>query len=194
MDRSLLMRSLQLALIVLATAIRTQPATAAEDVSEQLDLCIACHGAEGIPDDPAIPIIWGQEYYYIYVQLRDYQAGRRANDIMGGIVADLSRDEMKALAEHFAAKPWPQIDFAADPAAASAGQSGLAAGQCSQCHSTYTGDSRVPRVAGQQPAYLEQTMLDFKHRVRMNAPDKGSLMRSFEDDVLHGMAQYLAGL
>jgi len=28
----------------------------------------------------------------------------------------------------------------------------------------------------------------------MNAPDKGSLMRSFEDDVVRNMAHYLAGL
>ena len=185
---------LQLVLVALAAAVLASPASAAEDVSEQLELCVVCHGAEGIPDDPAIPIIWGQEYYYIYVQLRDYQAGRRANEIMGGIVADLTRDQMKALAEHFAAKPWPRIDFAADTAAVSGGQSGLAAGQCSQCHSTYSGDSRVPRLAGQQPEYLEGTMLDFKYRVRLNAPDKGSLMRSFEDDVLRGMAHYLAGL
>ena len=188
------MRILHLALIALALGAMSRPAAAAEDVSEQIELCVACHGAQGLPDDPAIPIIWGQEYYYIYVQLRDYQAGRRSNEIMGGIVADLSRDQMKAIAEHFAAQPWPEIDFAADAAAASAGPSGLSAGQCSQCHSTYTGDSRVPRVAGQQPAYLEQTMLDFKHRIRMNAPDKGSLMRSFEDDALRAMAQYLAGL
>jgi cytochrome c553 len=187
------MRSLQLTLIVITAAL-TWPVSAAEDVSEQVELCTACHGAEGLPDDPAIPIIWGQEYYYIYVQLRDYQAGRRENEIMGGIVADLSRDQMKALAEHFSAQPWPEIDFAADTTAASAGPSGLSAGQCSQCHSTYTGDSRIPRVAGQQPAYLEQTMLDFKNRIRMNAPDKGSLMRSFEDDVLRNMAHYLAGL
>ncbi|NNG02566.1 MAG: cytochrome c4 [Inquilinus sp.] len=175
-------------------ALVAPPALAAEDVSEQLEQCPACHGAEGVPDDPAIPIIWGQEYYYLYVQLRDYQAGRRANEIMGAIVADLSRDQMKALAEHFAEKSWPEIGFAADSAAVSAGQSGLAAGQCSQCHSTFTGDSRVPRLAGQQPGYLEQTMLDFKNRVRMNAPDKGSLMRSFDDDVLRNMAHYLAGL
>jgi len=188
------MHRLHSVLAAFAVAVFASPATAAEDVSEQLELCVVCHGAEGVPDDPAIPIIWGQEYYYIYVQLRDYQAGRRANDIMGGIVADLSRDQMKALAEHFAAKPWPAIDSATDSAAASAGQSGLAAGQCSQCHSTYTGDSRVPRLAGQQLDYLETTMMDFKYRVRMNAPDKGSLMRSFEDDVLRGMAHYLAGL
>ena len=188
------MRSLHLALIVIAMAVLSRPASAAEDVSEHIALCTACHGADGLPEDPAIPIIWGQEYYYIYVQLRDYQAGRRENEIMGGIVADLSRDQMKAIAEHFAAQPWPEIGYAADTASASAGQSGLSAGQCSQCHSTYTGDSRVPRLAGQQLEYLEQTMLDFKYRVRMNAPDKGSLMRSFEDDVIDAMAQYLAGL
>ena len=186
------MHRLHSVLIALAAAVLASPASAAEDVSEQLALCVTCHGAEGIPDDPAIPIIWGQEYYYIYVQLRDYQAGRRTNEIMGGIVADLTRDQTKALAEHFAAKPWPKTSFAADSAAASAGQSGVAAGQCSQCHSTYAGDSRVPRLAGQNRDYLFKTMADFKSKVRMNSPAKSSLMASFDEADIEAMAEYLA--
>ena len=81
-----------------------------------------------------------------------------------------------------------------DDGKASKGQSALAAGQCSQCHSTYQGDSRVPRLAGQRMAYLLQTMQDFKHKVRKNSPAKGSLMDSFSEEDLEAMAHHLAGL
>ncbi len=48
-----------------------------------------------------MPVIWGQQFYYLYVQLKDYKAGRRQNEIMSSIVADLSREELKALAQYF---------------------------------------------------------------------------------------------
>jgi len=128
------------------------------------------------------------------VQLRDYKAGRRANPIMSGMVQNLSKDDMKALAQHFSEQPWPRVANELDDSKAAKGNSALAAGQCSQCHSTYQGDSRVPRLAGQQVAYLLQTMKDFKHKVRKNSPAKGSLMDSFSEEDLEAMAHYLAGL
>ena len=42
-----------------------------------------------------------QEYYYLYVQLKDYKPGLRVNEIMSDIAAELSKDEMKALAQHY---------------------------------------------------------------------------------------------
>ena len=64
-------------------------------------------GDAGLPVDSDIPIIWGQEFYYLYVQLKDYKAGRRANEIMQGIVADLDKKQMQALAQYFSEQPWP---------------------------------------------------------------------------------------
>ncbi len=52
-------------------------------------LCTSCHGEDGRPIEPDIPIIWGQEYYYLYVQLKDYKSGLRAHEIMNEIAADL---------------------------------------------------------------------------------------------------------
>ena len=52
----------------------------------------------------------------------------------------------------------------------------------------------MPRLAGQTPEYLEKTMQDFKQRIRLNAPDKNSLIASFGDDQIRAMAHYLAGL
>jgi len=169
------------------------PAAAAEDLEEQVETCAACHGEAGVPAEPDIPVIWGQEFYYLYVQLRDYGAGRRANDIMSGIVADMTKEQMQALAQYFAEKPWPNTSYAVDDATSNKGEKALGAGQCSQCHlGGYNGNSRIPRLAGQQPHYLERTMLEFKNKVRLNAPDKGALMRAFSDEDIAAMAETLA--
>lgn len=179
----------------LVTALLPTSARADDIPLEQrLTVCNSCHGVDGVPTGAEIPIIAGQEYYYLYVQLKDYAAGRRANPIMTGMVEGLSKDDMKALAEHFSTMPWPNIDSSPEQALVDAGESGLSAGQCSQCHSTYQGDSRIPRLAGQQLVYLEQTMLDYKNRVRLNLPAKGSLLASFDAEKIKAMSHRLAGM
>ena len=165
-----------------------------QNIEQTIAACQSCHGADGVPVSADIPVLAGQEYYYLYVQLKDYKAGRRANPIMSEMAKNLSKDDMKALAQHFSEQPWPQVAGELDDAKAAKGNSALAAGQCSQCHSTYQGDSRVPRLAGQQMPYLLQTMLDFKNKVRLNSAAKGSLMNSFSDEDLEAMAHHLAGL
>jgi cytochrome c553 len=163
------------------------------EIAEQAAVCTTCHGENGMPAEPDIPILWGQEFYYLYVQLKDYKAGRRENDIMQGMVADLSKEQMQALAQYFAEKPWPRTSFSVGDAERSEGETALGSGQCSQCHlGGYNGNSRIPRLAGQQPDYLERTMLDFKNKVRMNAPDKGALMRAYSDEAIAAMAHTLA--
>ncbi len=170
-------------------------AQADEALAETLALCTGCHGETGLPEDPAIPILWGQEYYYLYVQLKDYKAGRRANEIMTDIVAELDKETMKALAQHFADQAWPATGYRGDETEENKALGALAAGQCVQCHlGGYEGNSRVPRLAGQQADYLERTMAEFKAKVRLNSPAKGSLMAAYPDDQIAAMAHYLAGL
>lgn len=170
------------------------PAQEDFDVEAEAQLCASCHGEQGVPIEPDYPVIWGQEFYYLYVQLRDYEAGRRASEIMQPIAAEYDRDRMKALAEYLAGKPWPDIEIKKDAEKAKQGRRETSAGQCTQCHNTYMGDSRVPRVAGQQEAYLRRTMLEFKNKVRQNAPAKSSLMKSFDDDSIDRIAHFLATL
>ena len=180
--------------LLLSVLLALPAAGRAEPPEEQLELCVACHGDDGRPTAPDIPIIWGQEFYYLYVQMKDYKAGRRENEIMSGIVADLSREEMKALAQHFAEQPWPSTVYRAPEGIAGQAESALGAGQCVQCHlGGYEGNSRVPRLAGQQTEYLERTMLEFKNKVRLNSPAKGSLLAAYPDGDITAMANHLAG-
>jgi cytochrome c553 len=177
--------------LILAAALVFAPAAAslADELEEQVAVCTACHGEAGLPTGPDIPIIWGQEFYYLYVQLKDYNAGRRANDIMTGIAADMTKDQMQALAKYFSEKPWPSTSFSVTDEVDKLAEQALTGGQCTQCHlGGYNGNSRIPRLAGQQPHYLERTMLEFKNKIRLNAPDKGALMRVFSDDEIAAMA------
>lgn len=170
-------------------------AVQAQDFEETVALCTSCHGEDGRPIESDIPIIWGQEYYYLYVQMKDYKSGLRANEVMAGIVAEFSKDQMKAIAQHFSEKPWPSIGYRAENGEIGAAQSATTAGLCPQCHlGSYLGDSRVPRLAGQQPDYLERTMSEFKNKVRLNSPAKNSLLGAYEDPDIEAMAHYLAGL
>ena len=74
------------------------------------------------------------------------------------------------------------------------GERAAAAGQCVQCHlGGYEGTSGVARLANQNYSYLRQTLLDYKNRVRTNAPDKSSLMEAYSDEELDGLAQLLSG-
>ncbi len=167
----------------------------ADALADTIGLCTGCHGAKGLPSDPAVPIIWGQEFYYLFVQLRDYKEGLRANPIMSAIVRGLTEPRMRELAQHFSEKGWPRTGFRTpDGTEAKAGRA-LGSGQCVQCHlGGYEGNSRVPRLAGQGTDYLERTMLDFKNRQRLNSPAKNSLLGAYEDDDIAAMAQYLGGL
>ena len=82
---------------------------AADTIEEKAAVCSACHGENGVPIDKSIPVLFGQNEGYIYIELRDMKKGARKNDQMAPIVENMSRDDMLALAAYFAAKPWPNL-------------------------------------------------------------------------------------
>ena len=169
--------------------------TEAAELDETIELCISCHGEKGMPVEPDMPIIWGQQFYYIYLQLKDYKAARRHSEVMNDVVAELSRSEMKAVAQYFSEKAWPLTGYRSGRDDDVKGQTAADAGLCYQCHiGGYVGTSGVPRLAGQQVGYLERTMIEFKYKIRRNAQAKGSLFATYDDGDITALARYLAGL
>ena len=65
----------------------------ADSIEDKAALCGACHGEKGLPADPTIPIIWGQNEGYLYLQLRDFQKGARKDDRMTPIAQSLSKED-----------------------------------------------------------------------------------------------------
>jgi cytochrome c553 len=113
---------------------------------------------------------------------------------MEPIASKYTKEQQSQIAEHFAGKSWPKIVAHPQDGDAQKAERSMTGGQCSACHGKFQGDSRIPRLAGQQPGYLRKTMLDFKNEVRMNAPDKISTMKKLSDDSIEALARYLASL
>jgi cytochrome c553 len=176
--------------MLLATAARAQ-----DTIEEKAEACAACHGEDGVPKMPEVPIIWGQHTGYLYLQLKDYKSGYRKHEIMNPIATELEKADMLALAEHFSKKQWPRIIYKTEEADERKGEAVSSAGLCSECHlSGFLGDSTIPRAGGQTVTYLELTMLALKTRERGNNPDKSNLFATYSDEDLKAMSRYLAGL
>ena len=176
-------------------AAQEEPAAAGAGIEAKAQVCFTCHGPQGASTNEKYPVIAGQHLYYLYLQLKDFKAGRRENPEMQPFVAALATEDLMPLAEYFSQQRWPSLGVEVDPAKVQAGEASANAGECSQCHlGGYNGASSVPRLAGQHLAYLQKTMLDFKSKARNNQPAMSSLMAVFSDEDIAGLAQYLASL
>jgi cytochrome c553 len=184
--------------ILLGCAMLTASAFAQDDaaVRAKAQTCIACHGPNGNSENPAFPILAGQSWRYIYIELKDFKEGRRSDPSMSPIHAELSRDDMIALGNFFAAqKPLP-IKFKADAAKVDAGRKTSEAVLCPMCHlGDFVGQNEIPRVAGQYPEYVEKQLRDFKAKRRTNdAGNMTSVAATLSDDDIVNLAHYIANL
>ena len=187
---------LMLRSVVVAALLSAANAAWADAIADKAELCGACHGEKGLPGEPAIPIIWGQNEGYLYLELRDFQKGARKDDRMTPIAQSLSKEDALALAQYFAAKPWPKTGAPdASKADTASAMTAIKSVVCTSCHlEEFQGDSSIPRLAGQSHDYLAKTMTDFRTRARANNPGMSDLMNTVTPEQLTAMAAYLAGL
>src|SRR5258708_19607653 len=87
----------------------------AQSIEEKVQVCAGCHGQNGKPVDKTIPVIWGQQQGYLYIQLRDFKRGDRKNDIMQPIVSSIERADMLAIPEYFSKNPLPDLAHPTPP-------------------------------------------------------------------------------
>ena len=185
-----------LRIVTLAALLASATAAWAESIEEKAEVCSVCHGMNGLPEDPTVPIIWGQNEGYLYLQFRDFQKGARRDDRMTPIAQAVGKEDALALAEYFAAKRWPADGApAASKTEANVASVAIKSVVCTSCHlEEFQGDSSVPRLAGQVHGYLLKTMTDFRDHARANNPGMSDLMNTATPEQLAAMANYLAGL
>ncbi len=129
------MRSLQKMAAVLALAALAGPALAqTAEAPPKAAACVACHGPNGNAPQGAFPILAGQTSRYLYLQLRDYKEGRRTDPVMSPMAADLTKDEMRALADWFSKQKPAQQAFKVDPEKARLGKLKSDETLCTMCH------------------------------------------------------------
>jgi cytochrome c553 len=184
-----------LAAIALALAAITD-CSAQTAAPPKAAVCAACHGPDGKSADPMYPILAGQTSRYLYLQLRDFQEGRRSDPQMSPMAKDLTRDEMRALADYFSQQKPPVQTFRSDPAKAALGKAKADETLCTMCHlGGFAGQNEIPRVAGQHYAYIVKQLSDFKARRRTNdAGNMTSVASTLSDQDIENLAHYLVGL
>ena len=173
------------------TSVVVQCTNADEVFNSQVAVCQGCHGPTVVENDPKVPEIQGQHFYYVYSQLKDYKANRRSHQIMTLMSAGFDKKMMKQLAQFYSEQKW--INRAPNGVLDEqiAGNV-MVAGQCTQCHGNYKGLNGIPRLAGQKASYLEETMRAFKQRERMNAGAKSALFSTMSDSEIKAVADFLA--
>jgi len=75
-------------------AVGTPPAKVAQ-------LCVSCHGADGVGITGDFPTLAGQHADYLARALAEYKKGDRKNAIMAGFAAGISDAEIEEIAQYY---------------------------------------------------------------------------------------------
>jgi cytochrome c553 len=172
-------------------------------------VCASCHSKDGNSVLPANPVIAGQHADYTLKQLmnfrpREGKPPERPNPVMGGMVANLSVDDLRNLAAYFEIqKRKPRA--ARDPGLAKLGQAIYRGGiqarnvaACTACHGPNGSGipAQFPRLAGQFAEYTAAQLRAFRDGERANDPNR--MMRvvagKLSDREIAALAEYIAGL
>jgi cytochrome c553 len=184
-----------------------KPDAKAQSIATQV--CAACHAPDGNSPASANPKIAGQFPEYLAKQLADFkpQGGKkpaRESAVMAGMVANLSDQDMKALAVYYGSQPLKPA-AAADKELAALGQklwrggnaaSGVPA--CAGCHGPAGAGmpAQYPRLAGQFSEYIAAQLKLFRDGGRAN--DQNGVMRAvaarMSEREIRAVAEYAAGL
>ena len=180
-------------------ALMASPLASAQDAAagaQKAAPCFACHGPNGNSAVPQFPSLAGQTARYIYLQLRDFQEGRRTDAVMQPLAKPLSREDMLDISAFFAAQKLQANAFKADPERAARGKAKADETLCTMCHlGNFAGQNEIPRVAGQQYDYIVKQLRDFKARVRTNdAGNMTSVARTLSDQDIEDLGHYTASL
>ena len=192
-----------LILSALACALRAFPvqgqqldATQMAAARTKAQVCFACHGPDGNSTVGEYPILAGQSGRYIFIEHKDLKEGRRSDEQMSPVAAQLSTDDMMLLGEFFAAQKRAPIKFQIDSAKVEAGHKTSDAVLCPTCHlGDFVGQNEIPRVAGQWPQYIKKQLADFKARRRTNdAGNMTSVAATLSDADIENLSQYIGNL
>jgi cytochrome c553 len=190
------MRNSAILTLVLAAALAADARADAAAGEKKSETCVACHGSAGNSTNPQYPILAGQTFRYVYLQLRDFKEGRRKDPVMSPMAANLSREDMTDIAEYFSKQKPRPTGFKADAARIQRGSKKAEETLCTMCHlGGFAGQNEVPRVAGQWPEYVAKQLRDFKTGVRTNdAGTMSSVAKTLSDDDVVDLSHFLGNL
>jgi cytochrome c553 len=165
---------------------------------EKAEMCVGCHGENGISQTENIPSLAGQQDQFIQWQLVFFRSGARKSEQMQPIVEQISNDDIRNLGAYFASLTPPNVSAADDnPDLSKKGAQAAVGRRCASCHTdTFAGTKAVARIAGQREEYLLKALHDYKSGVRSGGG--GAAMADvaypLSEEEITALAHYLAHL
>ncbi len=183
-------RLIEAPLLLLLTGVvsaqQPPPATAA--------VCAVCHGPGGNSQIAQMPSLAGQPTVFIENQLVLIREGLREVAQMKEVMAGMSDESIIALARYFATQKPVLQTGSVNQEKARLGAITASKMLCGTCHlPDFSGQKQVPRLAGQDEAYLVQSMKQFRDKP---GPGRDTIMSAalygLSDADLANLASYLA--
>jgi len=143
-----------------------------------------------------MPSIAGQPAQFISLQLFMYREGIRKDPQMSPMASSLSNADMNELATYFSRQKPAAPTHKTSPENAAAGARLAQQHHCVQCHGhALLGLQHIPRLAGQQFAYLRTQLRGFKAKTRADWDgNMAAAVQALNERELDTLADYLSGL
>src|SRR5215813_9509222 len=166
------------------------------------EVCIACHGENGVSASPEYPHLAGQSGAAIYKQLHDYRTGSRVNPLMTDIAKALDEAVIADVAAYYAGQPQRNLNpvtLAESPPAivqlVELGDPNRNIPPCAACHRTGAGGPiEAPVLAEQGQNYLALQLTAYATGERRN--DVYARMRTIAAQLtpseIDGLSRYYA--
>ncbi len=192
-------------LLILCLVFSSQAKTAGNAPSGEKKalICSACHGAQGVSNNPEWPHLAGQHASYLSKQLMDFKQGTRQAPTMTPLVSNLSTEDIADIAAYYEQLP-PLSTTKIEPTSKTRGQILYKEGNkeqkitaCITCHGPDgrgNAEAGFPSLRHQSMIYLEQQMHAFKSHQRKN--DLNGLMHDISqhlsDDDITALSDYIS--
>jgi cytochrome c553 len=186
---------------IVAVLLACGPVAHAADIAagkEKAELCVGCHGDNGISQTENIPSLAGQLDQFIQWQLVFFRAGTRKNEQMQPVIEQLNNDDIRNLGAYFAQLTPPKASKPDDnPDLSKKGAQAAAGRRCASCHTdTFVGTKAVARIAGQREEYLVKALRDYKSGARAGGGQAAmaDVAYPLSEEEIEALAHYLAYL
>jgi len=192
-----------------AAAFLAASSAGAGDLDAMMENCNGCHGDDGVSQSSDVPTIAGLAEFvhvdalYIYQDEArpcaesEYRHGdtSRAPTTMCAIAAELSEDDIDALAAAYAELPYVKATQEFDAALAATGE-GVHKQHCDKCHSDAgtNPEDEAGMLGGQMMGYLETTFAQYAAETREQPGKMKEKLDALSDDDIKALVHYYGSI
>ncbi len=159
---------------------------------KEASVCRHCHGEGGNSVLPEVPNLASQNANYLLEQMNKFVQGqRKSSAFMAGMIKALTPDERFNIALYLSQQPVTRKP--AGHGVQSAAGKMVYEKLCANCHgASGTGSQKIPRLAGQQVKYLEESLQRYRRGSGERIdPKMAAYTRNLNDTDIQNLAAFL---